>query len=499
MDKKYIRNTSSSELQAKSKTAAKWSIATEVIVKVISPISQMVLARLLAPEAFGMVATVTMVVNFADMFSDAGFQKYLVQHSFKDRESLYNNANVAFWTNFGVSIALWGLVAVFNEPLAAFVGNPSLGIPLVIACLSLPLTAFSSIQMALFHRELDFKSLMPVRLLSSALNFALTLVLAFLGFSFWALIAGTLIANIVNAVYLTIKSKWKPRLFYSLNLLRKMFSFSCWTLLESLSIWLTTWSGTFIVGNILGSAALGLYKTPITFVSGCYNIITNATTPILFSALSRLQTDEKSYKEYFLRFQFVVSIVLLPLSVAIFIYREPLVLLLLGSQWAEATLMFGLYALVQGPLILFSYYCSEAYRSLGKPRVSTFVQIIYMAAMIPIMTLASLQGFDAVVFADAACRLLMILINQIVMYFVVGISFLSIIRSLGIPIFLSFALGLFSYVTYGAVSSNIILVILNVIASIGVYFAMCMAFSKTRKTLLSIFRDGIKDSVAGLR
>lgn len=64
------------DLRARSASAAKWSLATEIIAKIISPISQLVLARLLAPEAFGMVATVTMVVSFADMFADAGFQKY---------------------------------------------------------------------------------------------------------------------------------------------------------------------------------------------------------------------------------------------------------------------------------------------------------------------------------------------------------------------------------------------------------------------------------------
>lgn len=80
------------DLRARSASAAKWSLATEIIAKIISPISQLVLARLLAPEAFGMVATVTMVVSFADMFADAGFQKYLVQHSFRDKKDLHANA-----------------------------------------------------------------------------------------------------------------------------------------------------------------------------------------------------------------------------------------------------------------------------------------------------------------------------------------------------------------------------------------------------------------------
>ena len=107
--------------------------------------------------------------------------------------------------------------------------------------------------------------------------------------------------------------------------------------------------GTFIVGHFLGAAELGYYKTPVTFVSGCFGIITNATTPILFSSLSRLQFDREEYVAYLRRFQFMVALFLLPLSAGIFVFREPLVALLLGDQWGEATLMFGLYGLVQGP------------------------------------------------------------------------------------------------------------------------------------------------------
>lgn len=478
----------SKELQEKSKGAAKWSLATEVAVKIISPISQMILARLLVPEAFGMVATVTMVVNFADMFADAGFQKYLVQHDFRDKDDLHANANVAFWTNFGVSVALWALIAVFNDPVAAFVGNPSLGIPLAIACLSLPLTSFSSIQMALFHRSLDFKSLMPVRLLSTLLNFGSTLVLAFLGFSYWSLIVGTLVANIVNAVGLTVQSEWKPRPFYSFELLKAMFSFSGWTLLESLTIWLSTWAGTFIVGHYLGATELGYYKTPVTFVSGCFNIIANATTPILFSSLSRLQFDRRGYVAYFRRFQFVVALFMIPVSVGIFIYREPLVAILLGNQWGPATMMFGLYGLLQGPMILFSYYSSEMYRSLGKPRVSMLVQILFLVLMTPLMVFAAMQGFDAVVWADAGSRLILLAINQVVTYFVVGISFGRTVWSLKEPIFCTAVMAGFAGLTYGLASDSWIGIALDIVGCVLVYFVACMALPKSRCALLRLVK-----------
>ena len=478
----------SKDLEERSAGAAKWSLATEAIVKVISPISQLILARLLAPEAFGMVATVTMVVNLADMFSDAGFQKYLVQHGFRDKEDLYDNANVAFWTNFGVSVVLWCLIAAFNEPVAAFVGNPSLGTPLAVACLSLPLTSFSSIQMALFHRRLDFKSLMPVRLLSTLFNFGLTLALAFTGFGYWSLIVGTLAGGVVNAVGLTVQSEWKPRLFYSIDLLKAMFSFSGWTLLESFTIWLSAWAGTFVVGYFLGSTELGYYKTPITFVSGCFNIITNATTPILFSSLSRLQSDREGYVAYLRRFQFIVALFLVPLSAGIFIFREPLVMLLLGEQWGASVLMFGLYGLVQGPMVLLSYYSSEMYRSLGKPRVSTFVQVVFLALMVPLMIMAAMQGFDAVVLADAGSRLILIAINQIVTYFVVGLSFGRTLLALKEPIICTLVMCVFAWLTYGFNAEGGLAIVLDIVGCIAIYFAVCMLFSKSRKVLLRLVK-----------
>lgn len=479
----------SRNLQEKTKTAAKWSFATEVIAKIISPVTQMVLARLLAPEAFGMVATVTMVVNFADMFSDAGFQKYLVQHPFSDDGQLYRSANVAFWTNLTVSIILWALVALFNEPVAAFVGSPNLGFPLVVACLSLPMTAFSSIQMAIFHRKLNFRPLLPARVVSTALNFLVTVGLALIGFGYWSLIVGTLAGNMVNAVVLTALSDWRPKPFYSLGLLKEMISFSAWTLLESFTIWLSTWAGTFIVGNALNATDLGYYRTPITFVTGCFSIVTGATTPILFSSLSRLQSDEKGYRSYFQEFQFTIALFVIPLSAGLFAFREPLVLLLLGDQWGDASLMFGLYGLVQGPMVLLSYYSSEMYRSLGRPRVSTLVQVAFLVCTVPIMTKAASVGYDAVVLGDALSRCLLIIINQVVTYLVVGISFFSTLQSLREPMLGTVAMSFFIYLTYGHVTGSWLALAIDVLGCVAVYFSACMIFPKSRGAIIGIVRN----------
>lgn len=203
------------ELTQKASSATKWSLVTEVVVKLISPLTQIALAHILAPEAFGVVATVTMVTSFADMLSDAGFQKYLIQHEFRDKSHLFRSANVAFVTNLFVSLALWSLVALFNEPLAALVGNDGLGIVLIVACASLPLTTLSSIQLALFHRAFSFKELFVVRVAVALVPLFVTVPLALLGFDFWSLVIGTIIGNLVNSLVLTLKSDWKPSFFFT--------------------------------------------------------------------------------------------------------------------------------------------------------------------------------------------------------------------------------------------------------------------------------------------
>src|SRR5690606_13701822 len=107
--------------------ATKWSSLTELGTKLILPITNMILARVLTPEAFGAIALITMIITFVDVFSDAGFQKYMIQHEFKNNREKYQNANVAFWTNLTISIVLWVVIIICSDPLANLVGSPDLG------------------------------------------------------------------------------------------------------------------------------------------------------------------------------------------------------------------------------------------------------------------------------------------------------------------------------------------------------------------------------------
>lgn len=103
---------SSKSLNTKVATATKWSGLTEIAAKLVAPITTMVLARLLTPDAFGVMVTAQMVISFAEIFTDAGFQKYIVQHEFKDDDEKFKSTAVAFWSNLIMSLAIWAGISI---------------------------------------------------------------------------------------------------------------------------------------------------------------------------------------------------------------------------------------------------------------------------------------------------------------------------------------------------------------------------------------------------
>lgn len=414
--------TTENDLSKKIKNATKWSAVTELVARILVPVVNMVLARVLTPEAFGIVTTLTMVISFAEIFTDAGFQKYLIQHEFVDEREREENTNVAFWSNLIMSLIIWGIIAVFSNPLASLVGNPGLGHVLVIACASIPLAAFSSIQMALYKRDFDFKTLFRVRIASILVPIVVTIPLALWLRSFWALVLGTLGQNIVNAILLTMFSRWKPRLYFQWKQLHSMLSFTIWSMFEQVSIWLTSYVDVFIVGTMLSQHFLGLYKTSSTIVGNIMGLITAATTPILFSSLSRLQNDKSEFTAMFFKFQKLVGILVIPLGVGIFCFSDFVTEVLLGDQWMEASGFIGLWGLTSALTIVLSHYSSEVYRAKGKPRLSVLAQVLHLVVLLPTVLISVQYGFETLYVCRAAVRMELIIVNLLIMYFVVNVS-----------------------------------------------------------------------------
>jgi len=417
-----MKSNSSSHSGSNIGKATAWSFAAEVAAKIVVPITNMVLARILAPSAFGIIATLNVVISFAEVFSIAGFQRYIVQHNFRSEGELNESATVAFWANLFIATLMWVVITVFRFPIVIAVGSAGYETPLIIAALILPINALSAVQETLFQRNLEYKILFIRRVTTSFLPFIVTVPLALLGFTYWALIIGTIVGGIVKVIILTISSEWKPALFFSFALLKSMFSFGLWTLLESFSMWASSYIDILIISNKMGDYFTGLYKTSQSTVTGLLSIITGATTSVLFVSLSRFQDDKNRFEEIFYRFQKSISIFVLPIGVGIFCFRITITEILLGHQWLEAAEFVGIWGLCTSFVCAFGTFCREVYRAKGKPNLSVIVQLLHLAFVIPVCIIYVRKGFDVFIYARSFAHLQIILLHFLFVKFKFDLS-----------------------------------------------------------------------------
>lgn len=473
------------DINKQMKQATKWSSITEIAAKLVSPVTNMILARILVPEAFGVVATLTMVVSFAEIFTDAGFQKYLVQREFENEEDLDRSTNVAFWTNLIFSLIIWLLISWVSAPLAALVGSPGCGRAIVVMSMEIPILAFSSIQMARYRRAFDFKGLFAARMATTLVPIVITVPLAYIFRSYWALVWGTLARDILNAVILTIRSQWKPKLEYSFRELKEMLSFSIWTIVENVSIWLTSYVGMFIVGIALNEYYLGLYKTTMNMVTGIMGIITSATTPILFSGLSRYQNEEEVFQEIFFRFQRMVAMLVIPMGFGMYVYRQLGVAVLMGSQWGEANDFFGLWSLTSALMVVLSHYCSEVFRSKGRPKLSVLSQCLHLAFLVPVLLWGKDKGFAVLTTARSLARLQGILVSSCIMHFAVGIRISKVIKNI-LPSVIAACVMAISGAFLRTAFDNIVWEIFTILLCVLIYAVVMLMIPAGRKQLAEI-------------
>lgn len=468
--------------------AVKWSSITQIITKVISPITQMILARILSPEHFGVLATILIVTSFSDMITDVGFQKYLIQFDFKSEIDKKKTATVAFWTNLIMSLFIWFIIAIFSESISSQLGSPGLGIVLVIACVKLPITSISSIQIALFQRNFDFKSLFFIRIIGAIIPLIITLPLAILGFSYWSLIIGLIVGEFSNAVLTTIKSDWKPNLYYNFRKLKRMLSFSLWVMTEGIFIWLTAWIDSFIIGSFLSTYYLGIYNTSLNLVSTLMGIVSSVTMPIFFSALSRLKNDDELFNLFFFKTIRLVAFLLFPIGIIGFLYSDIITLIMFGNKWIEASGVIGIWVITSSILIVLSGYNSEVFKAKGKPKLSLISQVIHLFFLVPTCLISIKYGFWTLVYARSFIRFQGLIVGLIFLHFFLKIRVIDVLKNIFTPFYLALLTGILAF-GLNKISTGFIWELLSIAFCAFFYFLLLYFFARKEvKSILDILK-----------
>ncbi len=481
-------------LESKIVTATKWSALTEIASKLISPIAGMILARLLTPEAYGAVATTTIIISFAELFTDAGFQKYIIQHNFEDTDDRNKSVNVAFWSNLIMSLTIWGVIITFRSPIARIVGSPGLETAIAVASASIPIAAFSSIQNAIYKRNLNFRIPFIVRMINIGITFCITIPLAIWLRSYWALIISNLIHGAVAAITLTIYSDWKPTFYYSFKRLKEMFGFCGLITLRTIIVWIDRYLDIFLVSNKFDQHTLGLYKTAMSRPNSLLKIVFNPINSVLLPTLSKLQNDIPQMKITILKIHKYLSIVMLPMGFTLFLYSKPITLICWGNQWIEAAPLISIWGLIHTFSLLINHFCGKIFVALNKVIIPVTINIIFTIVLIPTILLSVNYGFKILFISCSFLRILLIILHLIPTYSLIHLSPIKILGNI-LPELIG--CGIMTAVTYSLSNfcDTTILQIISMIFSLTIYFVFLFAIKNERYFIKKMWEHSTKSVI----
>lgn len=292
-------------------------------------IVSIILARLLAPADFGVIALVLVFLNIADVFVQSGFNTALVQK--KDADNL--DFSSVFYVSIGVSVLLY-VAIFFSAPFVAnFYNRPELVSIVRVLSFTLIIGAVNSIQEAYITRNLLFKKLF-YRSISVAIPAgAIGIFFAYRGMGVWALVIQRLATAFLLCLFMWFSVKWRPQLIFSISRVKKLFSFG-WKLLAS-ALLNTGYNElhSFVIGKMFAPAALGFYSRGHQFPSIIVSNVNTSIQSVLLPTMSSYQDDRVRLKQMTRRAIVTSSYVIVPLMACLAALAKPLVLVLLGEKW----------------------------------------------------------------------------------------------------------------------------------------------------------------------
>ena len=337
-----------------------------------------VLARLLSPLDFGSVASGLLIINLSSILTQGLVGAALVQHPKLEPAHVRTAFSVAVLGSLLFCAGLWWLA----PDVAALLHAPAL-IPVVRALAwMLPVQGVGSVAEALLRRDLDFRTVASIRMISYTIGYgAVGIVVAASGGGLWALVAANASQVCVNTALLLRRRTHTLRLAFHRGALRELLSFSGGFMLGRIGNYAAVNGDYLVVVKALGVAALGLYERAYDLMAKPATFVGQVLDDVLFPVMAQIQSERHRVAAAYRRCVAAVALVSLPLTAFVLILAPEIVQALLGPRWGEVTVPFRILAV--GTLFRTSYKISDSLtRALGAVYRRAWRQWTYAACVI---------------------------------------------------------------------------------------------------------------------
>lgn len=309
-----------------------WGFVERFSVQGVHFIINIIMARLLTPEDYGLIGMLAIFMSLSQVFIDGGFSSALIQS--KNRSE--SDFSTVFFINLIISILIYGILFAIAPFIASFYHQPILKSITRVYSLNLVVNSLVAINKTKLVINVDFKTQSKISLISALLSGGIGLYFAYAGYGVWALVIQMVSGAVINVLISFYYVRWIPDLVFSFESFHRLFRFGSKLLIATIisSIYSNVYS--LIIGKRFSASSLGYYTRADQFAQFTGTNISGILTRVCFPVLGTIQDDDIRLLNAYRKYIQVTACIMFPIIMLLCGVSEPLVLVLLGEKWAES-------------------------------------------------------------------------------------------------------------------------------------------------------------------
>jgi PST family polysaccharide transporter len=418
-------------MRAEIARGAAWMVLFRLFDRAVGVISTTVLARLLAPSDFGLVAMAMSVIAIIDCATAFSFEIALIQKADPGREH-FDTA----WT-LNILVALGGAVvtAALAYPAALFYEHDSLAPVMFAIGAAWFVSGFENTGTVNFRREMNFSAEFRWMASKRLVAFLVTLVAAVTFRSYWALVIGSATGRIAGVAISYVVHPFRPRL--SLSKARELISFSGWLLANNIASVVFGRLPQVYVGHHFGAQRLGEYAVGSEIAQLAHTELVAPINRAMFPGYARLVNDPVTFRRVCTEATAAILLVVLPVSAAVAVLAQPMVRVLLGDQWNQAVPVIQILAF-SGAIAALNSNMISAFVALGRPHLPTWVLVTRVMVFVGlVLAFVRGHGLGAVAYAELAASAVSLMVGLSVLLTLLHLGVMDYLATLWRPLLAS--------------------------------------------------------------
>ncbi len=470
-------------LQKRAVGGMVWKFLEKLCGQGMQLIIQIVLARLLLPEEYGIVGLLTIFITISDVFILQGLTTALIQKKKADETDFSS----VFIANMVMSVVLYAILFTIAPFVAEFYKEPILTRIMRVLSLNVVVGAFAAVPNAILSRQLDFKKSFFRNISNVSVQGVVGITFAFIGAGAWSMVYSKIFGTLAGALVLFSTVNWTPKLKFSLRRVKKMFSFSSKVLVTNLLNTVFNNIHSLIIGRAFNATELGYYQrgqqTPQTVMTS----LDGSMTEVLYPTFSKLQNDLKAMKAAISKSISVSMFIVLPAMFGLIAVAEPLTMVLLTEKWLPSVPYMQLACIMCmfWPLS----HRTHALNALGKSNITLRLSLIGKGITLVLIFACIPLGIYAIMIGSIISSTLNLFIASYYVKKYIGYSLANMIRDIWLPFVMSAIMGGAVHAITLFSLAPILTLLIQIISGVIIYVLFCVIFKpKPYRVVLELIK-----------